>query len=83
MVSTIKRGEVLAILEVERVLSALLRRAGGDDALGGRIAQDGGAELLVHQDAGLFLGRASSERRQEAIVDDLLGASDFGCLRIA
>jgi hypothetical protein len=75
--------ETLAIFEIELVLSALLRRAGGDDTLGGRIAQDRGAELLVHQDAGLFLGHAAGERRLEAIVDDLLGAGDFGCLRIA
>src|SRR6185369_6015016 len=75
--------EILAILEVELLLSALLRRAGGDDALGSGIAEDGGAELLVHQDAGLLLGRASGERRQQAVVDDLLGARDLGSLRIA
>jgi hypothetical protein len=75
--------EILAIFEVELVLSALLRRGRGDDTLGSCIAQNGGAELLVHQNAGLFLGHASGERRLEAIVDDLLGAGDFGCLRIA
>ena len=57
--------EILAIFEVELVLPALLRRAGGDDTLGRRIAQDGGAELLVDQDAGLLLGHAAGERRRK------------------
>jgi len=58
-------AKILAIFEVELVLPALLRRAGGDDALGGRVAQDGGAELLVHQDAGLSAGAppATAERK--------------------
>ena len=75
--------EILAIFEVELVLSALLRRTGRDDALGGRIAQDGSAELLVHQDAGLRRGRAARQRRLEAVVDHLLGAGDLGGLRVA
>jgi hypothetical protein len=75
--------EILAILEIELVLSALLGRAGGDDTPRNRIAQDRGAELLVHQDAGLLLRHASAERRAEAIVDNLLGAGDFGRLRLA
>jgi hypothetical protein len=75
--------EILAVLEVELVLSAFLGRTGGDDALGLRIAQDRGAELLVDQDAGLVGGRAAAQRRAEAVLDDLLGAGDFGGLRVA
>ena len=75
--------EILAILEVELVLAALLGRTGGDDTLGRRIAQDRGAELLVDQDAGLVLGHAAGQRRAEAVIDDLLGAGDFGGLRVA
>ena len=33
-------GEVVAVLELEFLLSALLRRTGGDEALGPGIAQD-------------------------------------------
>ena len=49
------RGEVLAVLEVELVLAALLGRAGRDVAVLRRVAEDLGAELLVHEDAGLLL----------------------------
>ena len=48
-------GEVLAVLEVELVLAALLGRAGRVVAVLRRVVQDLGAELLVHQDAGLVL----------------------------
>ena len=75
--------EILAIFEIELLLPALFRRAGGDDILGGRLLKDRGAELFVHQDAGLFLGHSSDQRRLEAFVDDLLGAGDFGRLGIA
>ena len=44
-----------------------------------RIAQDGGAELLVDQDAGLLLRHAAA-RRLEAVVDHLLGGGDLGGL---
>jgi hypothetical protein len=75
--------EIFAIFKIELGRSALLRRAGGDDTLASRIVQDGGAELLVHQDARLFLGHPGGERRLEAVVDDLLGDGDLGRLRIA
>src|SRR6185369_4179422 len=61
--------EILAILEVELLLSALLRRAGGDDALGSGIAEDGGAELLVHQDAG------APKKKAGILVDEQFGAA--------
>jgi hypothetical protein len=41
-------GKILAIFEIELMLPAFLGRAGGDDALGCRIAKQGRAELLVH-----------------------------------
>src|SRR5207253_4323716 len=75
--------EIFAVLKVELVLSALLCRTGGGNALGGRVAQDRGAELLVDQDAGLSGGRAAGQRRPEAVIDDLLGAGDFGGLGTA
>ena len=41
------------------------------------VAQDGGAELLVDQDAGLRLGHAGGDRGLEAVVDHLLGRGDL------
>ncbi len=76
-------GEVLAVLEIELVLPALLGGTGRGVAVFRGVAEDGGAELLVHQDAGLFLWHACGERRLEAVIDDPLGAGDFGCLRVA
>src|SRR5437870_5452161 len=70
-------GEVGAVLEVELVLAALLGRAGGDVAVLGGVVEDGGAELLVHQDAGLGLRHAAGDGRLEAVVDDLLGGGDL------
>jgi hypothetical protein len=75
--------EILAIFEVELVLSALFRRTGGDDIPGRRIAQDGGAELFVHQNAGPSRWHASGQRRSEAVVDHLFGTGDVGGLRVA
>ena len=43
--------------------------------------EDGGAELLVHQDAGLLLRHAALDRGLEAVVDDFLGGGDLGRLR--
>jgi hypothetical protein len=45
-------SEVVAVLEVELVLPALLGGAGRDIAMLGRVAEDRGTELLVHEDAG-------------------------------
>ena len=73
-------GEVLAVLEVELVLPAFLRRTGSNDELGPGIAQDGGAELLVDQDARPVARRAAGQCREEAVVDDALGGRDLGRL---
>ena len=76
-------GEIFAIFKGEFGLSAFLRRTSGDNVLGGRVAQDGGAELFVDKNAGLLLRCAVRERGQEALVDDLFGAGDLRRLRIA
>jgi hypothetical protein len=73
-------AELLAVLEVELVLAALLGRASREIALLGRVAQDRGAELLVHEDAGLLLVDAAGQRGLEAVVNHLLGGGDVGRL---
>ena len=70
-------GEVFAVLEVEFVLAALLGRARRDVAVLRRVAEDVGAELLVHQDAGLRLGNAAGEGLLEAVVDHPLHGGDL------
>ena len=74
-------GEVLAVFEIELVLAALLGGARGGITVRGGIAQNGGAELFVHQDAGLLLGHAGRDGGLEAVVDHLLGGGDLGGLR--
>ena len=70
-------GEVFAVLEVELILAALLGRARSDVAVLGRVAEDLGAELLVHQDAGFMLGNAAGQGLLEAVVDHLLHGGDL------
>src|SRR5262245_27731284 len=53
--------EVVAVFEIELRLTALLGGAGGGVSLRRRVAEDGGAELLVDQDAGLLLGYAGGD----------------------
>src|SRR5262249_1190931 len=74
-------GEVLAVLEIELVLAALLGRAGRDVAAAVGVAEDGGAELLIDQDARLLLRHPGSDGHLEALVDDLLGGGDLRRLR--
>jgi len=69
--------EVLAVLEVELVLTALLGGAGEHVALGRRIAEDGCAEPLIHEDGSLVRGDAGGEGSLEAVVDHLLGGGDL------
>ncbi len=69
--------ELLAVLEVELILPALLGRAGRDVAVLRRVAEDVGAELLVHQDAGLRLGDALGKGLLEAVVDHPLHGGDL------
>src|SRR5882672_3078673 len=69
--------EVFAVFELELLLAALLDRVCELVTARGRVAKDGGAELLVHQDARLLLWRAGFDRGLEAVVDDLLGGGDL------
>jgi hypothetical protein len=73
----------LAIFEIEFVLAALLRRAGGDDAFGLGIAENGGAELFIDQDARLILWHTGVKGRFESLIDDPLGTGDLGGLCFA
>ena len=75
--------EILAILEIEFVLSALLGRASGDDIPGRGVAQDGGAKLLVDRMPAFSFGTPPASAAMKAIVDDPLGGGDLGRLRIA
>src|SRR5262245_29383672 len=70
-------GEVIAVFELEFLLSTLLDGARERVTTSGRVAKDGGAELLVHQDACLLLWHAGFDSGLEAVVDDLLGAGDL------
>ena len=70
------RGKIFAVLELELLLAALLRRAGGDETLRSRVAKDRRAKLLVHQDARPLL-RTPLATAAEAVVDHLLGRGDF------
>src|SRR5207247_3614683 len=45
-------GKLLAVLEIELLLPALLHRGRGEISLARGVAQDRGAELLVDADAG-------------------------------
>ena len=74
------RGELLAVLEVKLFLPAFLGGTSGVESVCRGVAQDGGAELLVDQDAGLFLGHAARDGRLEAVVDHLLGGGNLGRL---
>src|SRR5262245_25344450 len=70
-------GEVIAVFELELLLSALLDGVCERVTARGRVAKDVGAELLVHQDACLLLWHAGFDSGLEAVVDDLLGARDL------
>ena len=71
-------GEVRAVLEIELVLAALLRRASGDKSLLAGVAENGRAELLIDQDAGTFLRHSACHGSLEGVVDHLF---DSGNLR--
>ena len=72
--------EVVAVLEVELVLAALFRWAGGHITLRLRITQDRDAELLVDKNSGSLFGNASGDRGKEAVVDDAFRCGDLGRL---
>src|SRR5713101_1060236 len=72
--------EVLAILEVEFSLTALLGGTGERIALGRRIAENGSTELLIDQDARFSLRYTGGDGGSEAVVDHLLGGGDLRSL---
>jgi hypothetical protein len=69
--------EVVAVLEVELRLAALLSRARRRVPLRRRVAQDCGSELLVHQDPGPVLGYTGRDGGPEAVVNHPLGVGDL------
>src|SRR5262249_27002262 len=72
---------IVAVLEVELVLAALLRGCGGEKASRLGVAEDRSAELLIDEDAGAFLRHPTGDGREQAVVDDRLGGNaPFGLL---
>lgn len=75
-------GKILVVLEIKFILPAFLSRTRSRVSLCRRVDQDGRAELLVHQDAGLLLRRASGDGEFEAVVDyQFCGCDLRGLLR--
>ena len=74
--------EVVSILEVELVLTALLGGHGEDQLLFLRLAEDVAPELLVDEDPGCVAGGTGVQSRAEALVDQSLRVRDrLGLLR--
>ncbi len=67
---------VVAVLEVELVLAALLRGRGGEKPPRPRVAEDRGAELLVDEDTGVRFRHAAGDGGEETLVDDRLRRRD-------
>src|SRR5439155_4042725 len=67
---------VVAVLEIELVLAALLRRGGGEQGTRPRVAEDRGAELFVDEDTGVRFRHAAGDGGEEALVDDRLRRRD-------
>lgn len=70
-------GKIRAVLEIKLILSALLSWACGSVAVRRCVTQDGGTELLVHEDPGLLFWHAGRDGRLETVVDHLLSRSDL------
>ena len=73
-------GELRAVLEVEFVLATLLRGTGSNQPLLPSVAQNGRAELLVHEDAGVLLGYAVRHGDPYGVEDDSLDRGNLHCL---
>src|SRR5207244_8579787 len=73
-------SEVLAELEIELVLAALLYRHGEGETLFLGRPGDIGSELLVDEQPGPLPGSAFLDSPAEALEDDLFGLPDPGCL---
>ena len=74
------RGKLVAILEIELLLAALLGGTRGVESVRRGIAQDGSPELLIDQNAGVLFRYAPRNGRLEPVVDYLLGRCDLRCL---
>jgi hypothetical protein len=70
-------GKVLAVFEVELILSTFFRRARGRKTLLGCVAKDRGAKLFVHEDTRFLFGHPGSDSGLEAVIRHLLGSSDL------
>ena len=70
--------EVLAVLELELGLAGSLGRHRQDVATRLRLSRDGGAELLVDEDAGAIARGAATDRLLEAFEDESLRVADAG-----
>ncbi len=73
-------GKVIAILKVEFVLAALFGRHGDVVAIGASVAENGGAEFFVDQDARLVFGSPRGHGLFIALVNDLLAIGNDGGL---
>jgi hypothetical protein len=70
------RGVLRAELELKFGLTAFFRRHRGDQAIGGCIAQDTRAKLLIDEDAGPFLRQTSAESKLKPVIYNLFGPGD-------
>src|SRR6266496_4190639 len=70
-------GEILAVLEIEFFLAALLSRASSCVAIRPGIAKNRTAKLLINQNSGLLLRHSGLECRLETVIDYLLGGGDL------
>src|SRR4029077_11055623 len=73
-------GKILAVLEVKLILTALLCRTRRTVALLRGIAQDGRAELFVHEDSRLLLWHPPRQSGLKPVIDCLFCISD--CCRL-
>jgi len=71
------RREIHAVLEIELFLAAFFRRARGVKSPRGRVLEDGRAELLVYEDAGVLFRHISGDGGLESVVDHLLSLRDL------
>ena len=72
--------EVLAIFEIEFILSAFFYGTGEVKSSASRVAQNGRAKLFIYQDAGLCFRHTAGNRVLKSVVDDLLGCGDLRSL---
>src|SRR3981081_2306320 len=73
-------GKLFAIVKIKLFLPTFLGWTRGQVTIRLCIAQDGGTELFVYQNARLFPGHATGQRGLESVVDHLLCGTDPGSL---